>query len=102
MINDGSINFPDSLYALALLVSVVSLAGRRTGIFVLWATLATLLRYPGAVVVGMAGAILFVLAPKQRRNTVDALASASTVLRRCFGARTKRIAPAMPTTTAPG
>lgn len=80
MINDGSLNFPDSLYALALLVSVASLAGRRTGIFVLWATLATLLRYPGAVVVGMAGAILFVLAPKQRRNTVDALARFTLIL----------------------
>jgi hypothetical protein len=80
MVHDGSINFPDNLYALALLTSVASLVSRRTRVFVLWAALATLLRYPGAAVVGMAGAALFVLAPERRRDTVDALARFALIL----------------------
>jgi len=80
MVHDGSINFPDNLYALALLTSIASLVSRRTRVFVLWAALATLLRYPGAVVVGMAGAALFALAPERRRDTVDALARFALVL----------------------
>jgi len=80
MIRDGSINFPDNLYALALLVSAAGLVSRRTRVFVVWAVLAALLRYPGAVVVGMAGGALFLLAPKQRRSTVDALARFTLVI----------------------
>lgn len=80
MVRDGSVNFPDNLYALALTISVVALVSGRTRVFVIWAILATLLRYPGAAVVGMAGASLFLLAPKKRQQTVDGLARYGLVL----------------------
>jgi len=80
MIHDGSINFPDNLYTLALLTSITALVSRRTRVFVLWALLASLLRYPGAVVVGMAGAILFALAPDRRRHTLNDMARFGLIL----------------------
>lgn len=80
MVSDGSINFPDNFYTLALLASVTALVSRRTRVFIMWAALASLLRYPGAVVVGMAGAALFAVAPTRRRDTLDALAQFALVL----------------------
>jgi uncharacterized membrane protein len=80
MIHDGSINFPDNLYTLALLTAIIALVSRRTRVFVLWAALASLLRYPGAVVIGVAGAALFALAPTRRKNTLDSLARFALVL----------------------
>jgi hypothetical protein len=74
MISDGSLNFPDNLYALALLVSLAALVSKRTRVFVVWALLATLLRYPGGVVIGIMGASMFLVAPKSRRGTLNALA----------------------------
>ncbi len=71
MVSDGSMNFPDSLFACALLIAVVSLVAGRLQIFVLWAMLAALLRYPGAVVVLLAGLSLLAV-DRQRRQQVIA------------------------------
>ena len=73
MVSDGSLNFPDSLYALALVVAVVALVGGRARVFVLWAILAAVLRYPGAVVVALAGATHLALDQERRRRAVHAL-----------------------------
>ncbi len=73
MVSDGSMNFPDNLYALALLTAVVALVGGRTRLFVLWALLAATLRYPGAVVVALAGASLVAVDPAKRRRVVEML-----------------------------
>ena len=73
MAADGSLNFPDSLYALALVISVVTLVSGRTRIFVLWAVLAAVLRYPGAVVVALAGFTYLALDAERRRKVADAL-----------------------------
>lgn len=72
MISDGSMNFPDSLYALALALSVVLLVTGKTRTFLLWAGLATVLRYPGAVVVVLAVLSLAFLRPDLRRRAIDA------------------------------
>jgi hypothetical protein len=72
MVSDGSMNFPDSLYALALVLSVVLLVTGRTRTFLLWAFLATILRYPGAVVVLLATASLALLRADLRRRVIDA------------------------------
>ena len=73
MVSDGSMNFPDNLYALALLTATVTLVGGRTRLFLLWALLAATLRYPGAVVVGLAGASLVAVDPERRRRVVEML-----------------------------
>jgi len=73
MAADGSLNFPDSLYALALVVAVVTLVVGRTRVFVLWAVLAALLRYPGAVVVALAGFTYLALDVERRRRAAHAL-----------------------------
>ena len=72
MISDGSMNFPDSLYALALLLSVVLLVTGRARTFLVWAFLATILRYPGAVVIGLAAGSLALLRADLRRRVIDA------------------------------
>jgi len=73
MVSDGSMNFPDNLFALALLVAVVALCTHRQRIFVLWAVLAALLRYPGIVVIGFAGMALVALDSRRRIQTTEAL-----------------------------
>ena len=73
MVADGSLNFPDNLYALALVVSVVALCTGRVRVFIMWALLAAVLRYPGAVVVAMSGLCLLALDPKRREKIIDAL-----------------------------
>jgi hypothetical protein len=73
MVSDGSMNFPDNLYALALLTATVTLVGGRTRLFLLWALLAATLRYPGAVVVGLAGVCLVVVDPRKRRKVIEML-----------------------------
>ncbi|MCO4772744.1 MAG: hypothetical protein KDA24_22120 [Deltaproteobacteria bacterium] len=72
MVSDGSVNFPDNLYALALLLSVLLLVTGRTRTFLVWAFLATILRYPGAVVVALAAGSLAVLRADLRRRVIDA------------------------------
>ena len=74
MVSDGSMNFPDNLYSLALLVCAVLLVSGRARMFLMWALLATVLRYPGAVVVAMsAGALAFVRPDLRRRALVMAM-----------------------------
>lgn len=73
MVADGSMNFPDSLYALAVLVAALTLVGGRGRLFVLWALLAALLRYPGAVVVAFSGICLLALDRERRRKVTAAL-----------------------------
>ena len=73
MVSDGSLNFPDSLYALALVVSTVALVSGRVRVFIIWALLASVLRYPGAVVVAMSGFCLLALDPGRRKRIIDAL-----------------------------
>ena len=73
MVADGSLNFPDSLYAMALVVSVVALVTGRLRVFILWALLAAVLRYPGAVVVALSGFCLLALDKAKRRRIIDAL-----------------------------
>jgi hypothetical protein len=73
MVSDGSMNFPDNLYALALLTATVTLIAGRTRLFLLWALLAATLRYPGAVVVGMAGVSLVAMDPSKRRRVINML-----------------------------
>ena len=80
MVLDGSLDFPDSLYALALVASVVALCSSRTRVFVVWAGLAALLRYPGAVVVAMAGFTLLAVDPLKRRRIIDALVRFALVI----------------------
>jgi len=72
MVSDGSMNFPDSLYALALVLCVALLVTGRTRTFVVWAFLATILRYPGAVVVALAAMSLAFLRADLRQRVVDA------------------------------
>lgn len=74
MVMDGSLNFPDSLFALAVVVSVVALCSGRVRVFVMWALLASLLRYPGGVVVAMAGICLLAVDAPMRRRGAHALA----------------------------
>ncbi len=73
MVNDGSMNFPDSLFALGIVAAVVALCSARARIFALWALLAALLRYPGAVVVAMAGCCLLGVDRTIRLRAIDAL-----------------------------
>lgn len=73
MVGDGSMNFPDNLYALALLTATVTLVAGRTRLFLLWALLAATLRYPGAVVVGLAGMSLVAVDPGKRRRVIEML-----------------------------
>jgi hypothetical protein len=72
MVSDGSMNFPDPLFALAIGAAVTLLVTGRTRSFVLWAALAALLRYPGAVVVGIAVVATALLDAAIRRRTVAA------------------------------
>lgn len=72
MVSDGSMNFPDSLYALALVLCVVLLVTGRTRTFLVWGFLATILRYPGVVVVAMAAGSLALLRVDLRRRVIDA------------------------------
>ncbi len=72
MVSDGSMNFPDSLYALALVLCVVLLVSGRTKTFLVWAFLATILRYPGVVVVAMSAGSLALLRVDLRRKVMDA------------------------------
>ncbi len=80
MVSDGSLNFPDSLYALALVIAVVALSVGRVRVFVLWALLAALLRYPGAVVIVMAGGLMLLLDPSRRRRALISLARFGLIL----------------------
>jgi len=73
MVSDGSMNFPDNLFACALVLAVVSLVTGRSHIFVLWAMLAALLRYPGAVVVLLAGLSLLAVDKQRRVHVIDGL-----------------------------
>jgi hypothetical protein len=73
MVVDGSLNFPDSMYAMALVVSVVALCSGRVRVFVAWALLAATLRYPGAVVIALAGFTLLALDEQKRRRITHAL-----------------------------
>ncbi len=73
MVSDGSMNFPDNLFALGIFISVVALCTNRQRIFVLWAVLTALLRYPGVAVIGFAGASLMLLDAKRRIQTTEAM-----------------------------
>ena len=73
MVGDGSMNFPDNLFACALLIAIVSLCMGRSHIFVLWAMLAALLRYPGAVVILLAGLALLAVDRERRVQVIDGL-----------------------------
>ncbi len=68
MVSDGSMNFPDNLFALALLVAPLLLVTGRARTFLMWAVLATLLRYPGAVVVAMSAGAMALMRPDLRRR----------------------------------
>jgi hypothetical protein len=59
MVEPGSIGMPDTLYAAAALGAVAALRGPRvdTGGYASLGALAQLLRYPGALVVALAGAL---------------------------------------------
>lgn len=70
MVSDGSMNFPDNLYALSLLVCAVLLVTGRARTFLVWALLATVLRYPGAVVVAMSAIALALLRPDLRKRAL--------------------------------
>ncbi len=70
MVSDGSMNFPDNLFALALLVCVLLLVTGRARMFLVWALLATVLRYPGAVVVAISAVSLAALRPDLRRRAL--------------------------------
>gem|GEM_PF-1702588 len=67
--SDASMNFPDTMYALALIGAVALLVAGRLRMFLLWGALAALLRYPGAVVVALA-ALTYMVADKERRALV--------------------------------
>jgi len=67
--SDASMNFPDTMYALALVGSVALLVAGRFRMFLTWAVLAALLRYPGAVVVAL-GALTYMATDKERRGLV--------------------------------
>jgi len=71
MVSDGSMNFPDSLYALGLVAAVALLVTGRMRTFLLWGFLAAVLRYPGAVVVLLAALALAGLRADLRRRVVD-------------------------------
>jgi hypothetical protein len=86
MVVDGSMNFPDPLYALALLASVVALFAQRPRVFVAWGLLASLSRYPGAVVLLMAGACLLALDPQRSRRAALALVRLALLLALFCGA----------------
>jgi len=73
MVGDGSMNFPDNLFACALILAIVSLCTGRSHVFVLWAMLAALLRYPGAVVILLAGLALLVVDRQRRVQIIDGL-----------------------------
>jgi len=73
MVSDGSMNFPDSLFACALVLAVVSLCRGKSHIFVLWAMLAALLRYPGAVVVFLCGLSLLAFDRERRLQVIEGL-----------------------------
>ena len=73
MVSDGSMNFPDNLFACALVLAIVSLVTGRSHIFVLWAMLAALLRYPGAVVILLAGVSLLAVDKQRRVQVIDGL-----------------------------
>ena len=57
MLQPGSVNFPDSLYAAALIGGMSALRSESTARFVLLALIAGLLRYPGVVVLLMAAGL---------------------------------------------
>ncbi|MFT5582778.1 MAG: hypothetical protein ACI9VR_000354 [Cognaticolwellia sp.] len=57
MLQPGSVNFPDSLYAAALIAGLSALRSDSTARFVLLALIAGLLRYPGVVVLLMAAGL---------------------------------------------
>lgn len=57
MLQPGSVNFPDSLYAAALIAGMSALRSDSTARFVLLALIAGLLRYPGVVVLLMAAGL---------------------------------------------
>jgi hypothetical protein len=69
IISDASMNFPDTMYAVALLGSIALLVAGRFRLFLLWAALAALLRYPGAIVVAL-GALTFLATDKKHRALV--------------------------------
>lgn len=73
MVHDGSLNFPDPLFAFALLVTAATASSGRVRLFVLWACLAALLRYPGAVVASFAGGMVVLVDPVRRRLARRAL-----------------------------
>ncbi len=68
MANDGSANFPDNLFALGILASVLFALRDLPRTFVAFALAATVLRYPGATVVGFSLIGLWVWAPSRRRQ----------------------------------
>jgi len=73
MVSDGSMNFPDNLFACALVLAVVSLCRGKSHIFVLWAMLAAVLRYPGAVVVLLSGLALVAVDRQRRVQVIEGL-----------------------------
>jgi len=62
-------NFADNWYTLGLLASVLALATRRPRLFATWAMVATVSRYPGVAVAGLAALALLVIDPENRRST---------------------------------
>mgnify|MGYP000061568304 FL=1 len=70
MISDGSMNFPDNLYALSLLLCAALLVAGKGRTFLVWALLAMILRYPGAVVVALSALSLAFLRADLRRKAL--------------------------------
>lgn len=75
MDGNGSVNFPDNLFAFAVLASVLFAVRDQVRSFASWSFAATLLRYPGSTVVTfvLAGLALFY---RGRRRSVGRLAVA--------------------------
>ncbi len=86
MLQPGSVNFPDSLYAAALVAGLSALRGSSTARFVLLALIAGLLRYPGVVVLLMAAGLhAWVFADGRVKGRLLPLAGGVAALAAVFG-----------------
>lgn len=63
----GSTNFPDNLYALAIVGMFFGLLKRQVWLYVTLGVMASFLRYPGSTVVLLAAGAVFILDPSRRR-----------------------------------
>ncbi len=86
MLQPGSVNFPDSLYAAALIAGLSALRIDSTARFVAFAILAGLLRYPGAVVLLMAaGLYTWVFSDGRLKARLGPLAAGLAAVAALFG-----------------